>query len=159
MLNLQCVRHSGLQILTARPTARSISGYKSVGVIAARPGRVNEITEALRQRARRFAVRLVKFLRQLPRDPVTAEIVRQRASSGPAISANYRAACRGRSRREYIAKLGTVVEEADETEHWLLVLIESEIASGSELEYLYDEACQLRAIFKASHDTARANDE
>jgi hypothetical protein len=56
-------------------------------------------------------------------------------------------------------QLGTVVEESDETEHWLLVLIESEIASGSEVEYLYDEACQLRAIFKASHDTARGNGE
>jgi four helix bundle protein len=120
---------------------------------------MNQVSEALRQRARRFAVRLVKFLRQLPRDPVTTEIVRQLARAGPAVSANYRAACRGRSRREYIAKLGTVVEESDETEHWLLILIESEITAGPEVEYLYDEACQLRAIFKASHDTARANDE
>jgi hypothetical protein len=55
--------------------------------------------------------------------------------------------------------MGTDVEESDETEHWLLVLIEGEIASGSEVDDLYDEACQLRAIFKASHDTARANDE
>jgi four helix bundle protein len=101
----------------------------------------------------------VRFLRQLPRDPVTTEIVRQLAKSGPSVSANYRAACRGRSRREYIAKLGTVVEEADESEHWLLVLIESEIASGPEVRFLFDEACQLRAIFKASHDTARNNDQ
>jgi four helix bundle protein len=120
---------------------------------------VNEIAEALRQRARRFAVRLVKSLRVLPRDVVTTEIVRQLARSGLSISANYRAACRGRSRREYVAKLGTVVEEADETEHWLLVLIESEIAAGPEVKYLYDEACQLRAIFKASYDTARLNDQ
>jgi four helix bundle protein len=120
---------------------------------------VNEIAEALRQRTRRFAVRLVKFLSLLPRDPVTSEIVRQLAKSGPRVSANYRAACRGRSRHEYIAKLGTVVEEADETEHWLLVLIESEIASGQEVQFLFDEACQLRAIFKASHDTARDNDQ
>ncbi len=127
------------------------------GTIGAPAGRVNEIAEALRQRVRRFAVRLVRFLRLLPRDPVTTELVRQLAKSGPGISANYRAACRGRSRREYISKLGTVVEEADETEHWLLVLIESKIVSGSEVEFLLDEACQLRAIFKASHDTARHN--
>ena len=88
---------------------------------------------------------------------MTTEIVRQLARSGPSTSANYRAACRGRSRREYIAQLGTVVEEADETEHWLLVLIESEIASGAEVEFLFDEACQLRAIFKTSHDTACHN--
>ena len=119
---------------------------------------MNEIAEALRQRARRFAVRLVKFLRQLPRDPITTEIVRQIARSGPAVSANYRSACRGRSRREYIARLGTVVDEADETEHWLLVLVESEIVAGAEVQWLYDEARQLRAIFKASLDTARQND-
>ena len=118
---------------------------------------MNQVTEALRQRVRRFAVRLVKFLRLLPRDPMTMEIIRQLARSGPGMSANYRAACRGRSRREYIAKLGTVVEEADETEHWLLVLIESEIACGPEVEFFLDEARQLRAIFKASHDTARRN--
>jgi hypothetical protein len=45
------------------------------------------------------------------------------------------------------------------SEHWLLVLIESEIASGPEVNLLFDEACQLRAIFKASHDTARMNDQ
>jgi four helix bundle protein len=117
----------------------------------------HEIADALRLRARRFAVRLVRFLRVLPRDPVTTEIVRQLARSGPGVSANYRAACRGRSRREFIAKLGTVVEEADETEHWLLVLIESEITSGPEVQSLLDEAGQLRAIFRASHDTARQN--
>ena len=120
---------------------------------------MNEIAEALRRRTRRFSVRLVKFIRWLPRDVVTTEIARQLARSGLSISANYRAACRGRSRREYIAKLGTVVEEADETEHWLLVLIESDITAGPEVEYLYDEARQLRAIFKASHDTARLNDQ
>jgi four helix bundle protein len=131
----------------------------SVGTIGAPVCDVNEVTEALRQRARRFAVRLVKFLRSLPHDSATTEIVRQLAKAGPATSANFRAACRGRSRREYIAKLGVVVEEADETEHWLLVLIEAEIASGSEVQQLLDEARQLRAIFKASHDTARRNDQ
>jgi four helix bundle protein len=90
---------------------------------------------------------------------VTTEIVRQLARSGPSISANYRAACRGRSRREYIANLGTVVEEADGTEHWLLVLIESDIAAGAEVKWLFDEACQMRAIFKASCDTARHDDQ
>ena len=129
-----------------------------MGTIGALGRDVNEVTEALRQRARRSAVRLVKFLRSLPRDQVTTEVVRQLAKAGPAISANYRAACRGRSRREYITKLGIVVEEADETEHWLL-LSEAEIASGPEVQLLLDEARQLRAIFKASHDTARRNDQ
>ena len=118
---------------------------------------VNEKAQALRTRTRRFAVRLGQFLRTLPRDPVTLEIVRQLAKSGGSISANYHACCRARSRAEFIAKLGVAVEEADESEHWLLVLIESNIGRGAELNELYDESRQLRAILKASHDTARAN--
>jgi four helix bundle protein len=118
---------------------------------------VNEKAQALRTRTRRFAVRLGQFLRALPGDPVTVAIVRQLAKSGGSVSANYHACCRARSRAEFIAKLGIAVEEADESEHWLLVLKESGIGSGAELEMLYDEACQLRAILKASHDTARAN--
>jgi hypothetical protein len=58
------------------------------------------------------------------------------------MSANYHACCRGRI---FAAKLGVAVEEADETEHWLLVLIESDIGRGSELDTLYDESRQLRA--------------
>ena len=73
------------------------------------------------------------------------------------MSANYHACCRARSRAEFIAKLGVAVEEADESEHWLLVLIESDVGRGAELDGLYDESRQLRAILKASHDTARAN--
>jgi four helix bundle protein len=73
------------------------------------------------------------------------------------MSANYHACCRGRSRAEFIAKLGLAVEEADESEHWLLVLIESGIGRGAELDTLYDESRQLRAILKASYDTARTN--
>jgi four helix bundle protein len=118
---------------------------------------MNKQAEDLRRRARLFAVRLGKFLRTLPRDLVTIEIVRQLAKSGGSISANYHASCRGRSRAEFIAKLGVVVEEADETEHWLLVLIESNIGTGSELDELYNTSRELRAIFKASYDTARAH--
>jgi four helix bundle protein len=88
---------------------------------------------------------------------VTLEIVRQLAKSGGSISANYHACCRARSRAEFIAKLGIAVEEADESEHWLLVLIESDIGRGAELDFLYDESRQLRAILKASRDTTRIN--
>jgi hypothetical protein len=53
--------------------------------------------------------------------------------------------------------LGVAVEEADESEHWSLVLIKCDIGSGLELPALYDEFRQLRAILKASHDTAPLN--
>jgi four helix bundle protein len=79
------------------------------------------------------------------------------AKSGGGTSANYHASCRGRSRAEFIAKLGVTVEEADESEHWLRILIESDVGTGAELDFLYNESCELRAIFKASYDTARAN--
>jgi four helix bundle protein len=118
---------------------------------------LNEKAEALRQRLHRFAVRLLKFLRTLPHDPVTTGIVTQLARSGPAVSANYHATCRSRSRREFIAKLGVVVEEADETEHWLKLSLDSGLATDSESEWLYHEARELRAILKASLDTARRN--
>src|SRR5262245_26480796 len=118
---------------------------------------MNTRAQELRTRTRRFAVRLGQFLRTLPRDPVTLEIIRQLAKSGGSLSANYHASCRGRSRAEFIAKLGIAVEEADESEHWLLVLLESGIGRGKELDTLYDESRQLRAILKASYDTATAN--
>ena len=113
--------------------------------------------DELAERARRFAVRVLKFVRTLPRDPSTDAVARQLAKAAPSESANYRAARRARSRAEFVAKLGTVAEEADESEHWLDVLKESGAASGSELEWLLQESRELRAIFVASATTARAN--
>jgi four helix bundle protein len=94
------------------------------------------------------SVRTGKFLRTLPRDPVTLEIVRQLAESSGGLSANYHACCRARSRAEFIAKLGLTVEEADESEHWLRVLVESDIGIGPELDSIYNESRELRAVFK-----------
>lgn len=118
---------------------------------------MNPTADQLRRRVKRFAIRALKFVKALPKDAVTSEVVRQLAGSASGMSSNYHAACRARSRAEFIAKLGLVVEEADETEHWLDVLAKAELASGSELEWLTQEASELRAIFKASVDTARAN--
>jgi four helix bundle protein len=118
---------------------------------------MNPKADQLRRRVKRFAIRVLKFVKALPKDAVTSEVVRQLAGSASGTSSNYHAACRARSRAEFIAKLGLVVEEADETEHWLDVLAKAELASGSELEWLTQEAAELRAIFKASVDTARAN--
>ena len=94
---------------------------------------MNQKAAEVRTRTRQFAVRVGSFLRTLPRDPVTVEIVRQLAKSAGGISANYHASCRGRSRAEFIAKLGVAVEEADESEHWLLVLLESGIGTGPQI--------------------------
>jgi four helix bundle protein len=121
------------------------------------PSRANELAARLR----RFATRIVKFARALPKDPASGEIARQLTRSGTGESANYHAARRGRSRAEFIAKLGIAAEEADETEHWLIVITESQIVTSptllNELAWLLDEARQLRAILVQSVRTARAN--
>lgn len=115
----------------------------------------------LAARLKRFATRIVIFARAMPRDPSSEVLARQLTGSGTAQSANYHAARRGRSRAEFIAKLGVASEEADETEHWLTVIASAHIISTSaglrELEWLADESRQLRAILVASVRTARAN--
>ena len=115
----------------------------------------------LAARLKRFATRIVIFARAMPRDTSSEVLIRQLTGSGTAESANYHAARRGRSRAEFIAKLGIAAEEADETEHWLIVIRDAHIIStttgGKELEWLLDEARQLRAILVASVTTARRN--
>jgi four helix bundle protein len=115
----------------------------------------------LAARLKRFATRVVIFARAMPRDPSSEVLARQLTGSGTAESANYHSARRGRSRAEFIAKLGVAAEEADETEHWLTVIRDAHIISTAsglrELDWLLDEARQLRAILVASVTTARRN--
>ena len=73
------------------------------------------------------------------------------------MAANYRAVCRARSKAEFIAKVGTVVEEADETVFWLELLIETGVVSKTRTEGLLKEANELLAVFAASQRTARKN--
>ena len=75
--------------------------------------------------------------------------------SGTSVAANYRAVCRSRSKAEFIARLGIVVEEIDETVLWLELLTESEIISIARLKELVQEANELLAIFTASQLTAK----
>jgi four helix bundle protein len=113
--------------------------------------------EELRQRATEFAIRVVLFVRTLPTTTDAQEIGRQLLRSALSVSANYRATCRARSRREFVAKLGIVLEEADEAEHWLQMLDSCDVRRSPELTSLKDEAGQLRAIFRQSVATARRN--
>src|SRR6476659_10021220 len=115
----------------------------------------------LAARLKRFATRIVIFARAMPTDPSASVLKKQLTGSGTAESANYHSARRGRSRDEFIAKLAVAAEEADETEHWLIVIRDAHIMSTSrgldELAWLLDEARQLRAILVASVKTARRN--
>ncbi|MGH7256265.1 MAG: four helix bundle protein, partial [Nitrospirales bacterium] len=71
------------------------------------------------------------------------------------IASNYRATCRARSKAEFLAKMGVVVEEADETVFWLELLRDGDILPEAQMDGLLDEANQLVAIFSASRQTAR----
>jgi four helix bundle protein len=112
--------------------------------------------DLLQERAEAFAVRVIQLVRRLPRNPATDGIARQLGRSGPSVSANYRSARRSRSRAEFIARLGVVVDEADESEHWLAILKKSDLMTGSEVDWLLRESGELRAIFGKSLGTARA---
>ena len=112
--------------------------------------------EQIKRRAKQFALRIIRLFRALPRAAEAQVIGRQLLRSGTAVAANYRAVCRARSKAEFVAKTGVVVEEADETVFWLEMLVEAGIIRASRLEPLLKEANELLAIFAASQRTARA---
>ena len=105
-------------------------------------------------RTKQFALRVIKLVGALPRTIEGRAIAGQLMRSGASVAANYRAACRGRSKAEFIAKLGTVEEEADESAFWLELLIEAEILATVRIQPLLLEARELVAIMAASKKTA-----
>lgn len=113
--------------------------------------------EKLKKRTKEFAIRIVKLYRALPHTGEAKVIGNQFLRSGTAIAANYRASCRARSIAEFIAKIGVVVEEADETVFWLEMLVDCKIFSESKMKDLMQEGNELLAIFAASQTTAKKN--
>jgi len=111
--------------------------------------------EELRDRTKKFAVRIVRVYRALPYKADAQVLGKQLMRCGTAVAANYRAACSARSRAEWIAKIGIVVEEADETVFWLEMLVDCEVVPMQKLESLLKEAHELSAIFTASQRTGR----
>ena len=111
--------------------------------------------EELRDRTKKFAVRIVRVYRTLPSKNDAQVLGRQLMRSGTSVAANYRAACRARSKAEWIAKIGLVVEEADETVFWLEMLSDCDIVPQKKLVSLLAEAHELSAIFTASQFTVR----
>jgi four helix bundle protein len=93
----------------------------------------------------------------LPKTTSAIAIGRQIIRSGTSVGANYRAACRGRSKAEFISKLGIVAEEADETCFWLELIIEGNLLPESKVQPLLKEADELTAIFVSSIKTSQQN--
>lgn len=95
----------------------------------------------------------------LPRTIAGGAIGNQLIRSGTSVGANYRAACRGRSKAEFIAKIGTVAEEADESAFWLELIMDGGLLTVELVSPLHQEAEELTAIFTASGRTAKANNQ
>ncbi|MFZ3342823.1 MAG: four helix bundle protein [Terriglobales bacterium] len=111
--------------------------------------------EHLRNRTKDFAIRVVRVFRTLPYKTDAQILGKQLLRCGTAVAANYRAACRARSKAEWIAKIGIVVEEADESVFWLEMLSDSDIVPPKKLELILAEAHELSALFTASRHTSR----
>jgi four helix bundle protein len=114
-------------------------------------------SDELRARTKRFAFAVIDLVKRLPHNIATDAIARQLIRSGTSVSSNHRSACRARSRREFIARLGVVLDEADESELWLEALIHCGLAPEAlPVKPLLQEAGELRAIFFQSLRAARS---
>lgn len=112
-------------------------------------------SEDLKLRCKQFSLRVIRLVRALPNDNVGRTIADQLVRSGTSVAANYRAACLGKSRADFIAKIGIAVEEADESALWMELIIDDSILPEDKVTPLWQEATELTAIFCASRITAR----
>jgi four helix bundle protein len=106
----------------------------------------DEPLQDLRERTKRFGLRIVRMFVALPKTDEARVLGKQVLRSGTSVGANYREAHRSRSKAEFIAKLGDCLKELDETAYWLELLTESAIVPSSKLASLQDETNQLLAI-------------
>lgn len=115
--------------------------------------------EALRDRTKKFALRIIRLVRALPKTDEGRVIGRQLLRSGTSVAANYRSCHRAKSRADFAAKMATVLEEADETQLWLELLLEGGTLKKGHLGELMKETDELIRIFSASLRTARSKPE
>ena len=113
-------------------------------------------TTDLKARTKAFSVRIVRLVDSLPRRRSSEVIGHQLLRSATSVGANYRSACRGRSRAEFMAKLGIVEEESDESAFWLELLVEAGLVREKMLADLIREANEITAMTVASIKIARA---
>jgi four helix bundle protein len=108
----------------------------------------------LKGRTKRFALSVIRFVELLPNEQSGWVLGKQLLRSGTSVGANYRAACKSRSKAEFIAKIGVVEEEADECCYWLELIKESGLVQTSKVDDLYRESNELTAIMAASRRSA-----
>ena len=111
--------------------------------------------EEMKTRTKQFALRVIKLTSGLPRSDVGRVIKNQILRSGTSVGANYRAACRAKSTADFLSKMATVEEEADETMYWMELILEAGLMSKEQISDLYGEANEILAIIVSSIKTAR----
>jgi four helix bundle protein len=111
----------------------------------------------LKRRTKAFAIKIVRIFESLPQKGAASVLGRQLLRSGTSAGANYRSACRAKSSADFVAKMGIVEEEIDETLYWLELFIEIGILKAENVEVILKEANELLAIVVASIKTARKN--
>jgi four helix bundle protein len=111
----------------------------------------------LKVRTKLFALTIIKFVQELPKNYISNVIGGQLLRAGTSVGANYRAACRARSQAEFISKMGIVEEEADESIYWIEILIEAELIKQTKVDSLLKESNEILAMTVASIKTARKN--
>lgn len=111
----------------------------------------------LNPRTKAFALRVIRMYSMLPKHDTVAQVLgKQGLRSGTSVGANYREASRGRSKAEFIAKIGDCLKEIDETEYWLELLVDSGCVAAAKMTDLLDETRQLIAIFTSIDKRAKA---
>lgn len=115
--------------------------------------------EDLRRRTRLFALAVIRLVESLPKGRIADVLGRQLLRSGTSVGANYRAACRARSTADFIAKMGLVEEELDESIYWMELLVDGKTVRADTVEALMREADELLAITVSSIKTAKARKE
>jgi four helix bundle protein len=110
--------------------------------------------DELKKRTKQFGLRVLKLVGALPNTIQGRAIGSQLVRSGTSVGANYRAACRGRSKAEFVAKLGIAEEEADESGYWMEMIIEGELLKQKQVQPLLSEANELTKIFAQSRISA-----
>ncbi|MBI5304812.1 MAG: four helix bundle protein [Chloroflexi bacterium] len=108
----------------------------------------------LKARTKLFALRTINLCESLPQRRSSAILANQLIRAGTSVGANYRAACRARSTKDFVNKLGVVIEESDESAYWIELVVEAKLMSERRVASLLKEADELTAIFTASHKTA-----
>jgi four helix bundle protein len=111
--------------------------------------------EQMKQRTKQFAIRIIRLVEALPNDKASVELGRQLLRAGTSVGANYRAACRAKSPRDFVHKLGIVEEESDEASFWMELLIETERLNPKRSLPLLKESNEILAMVVASINTVK----